>query len=48
MSLLVMVSASATVFPLIISVSADEDAIALPHPKVWNFASTMTSFSILR
>ena len=31
--------------PLIISVKADEDAIALAQPKVWNFASLIFLFS---
>ena len=36
-------SASETGLPLIISVAIDEDAIALPQPKVLNFTSVMTS-----
>ena len=38
-SWLVTFIASSSVIPLIISVSAEEDAIALAQPKVLNFAS---------
>ncbi len=30
---------------MMISVSAEDDAIALPQPKVWNAASVITSVS---
>ena len=33
--------ASSSVLPITISVSAEELAIALAQPKVWNFASAM-------
>jgi hypothetical protein len=38
MSWLVMRSASSTVLPITISVSALAEAIALPQPKVWKVA----------
>ena len=41
MSWLVTFSASSRVMPLIISVSAEEEAMALAQPKVWNLASAM-------
>ncbi|MNE43566.1 hypothetical protein D3C80_1377500 [compost metagenome] len=45
MSWLLIFSAWSTVRPLIISVSAELDAIAEPQPKVWKPASRMTSVS---
>jgi hypothetical protein len=49
MSLFVTLSASSTVLPLINSVSAELEAMALAQPKVWNLASTMRcSLSTLR
>ena len=38
--------AASSVMPLMISVSADEDAIAEPHPKVWKRASRIVSVSV--
>ena len=43
MSWFVSSSACATVLPMMISVSADDDAIAEPQPNVWNFAAWMIS-----
>ena len=37
----VIFSASSRVIPLIISVSAEEEAIALAQPNVWNYASAI-------
>jgi len=37
--------ASVTVLPITSSVSAEDDAIAEPQPKVWNFAARMISVS---
>ncbi len=45
MSWLLIFSASSTVSPLTISVSAELDAIAEPQPKVWKPASRITSVS---
>ena len=44
MSWFVTFSASSRVIPLMISVSADEEAMALAQPKVWNLASAILSF----
>ena len=46
--LLVILRASSSVLPLIISVAVEEVAMAAAHPNVLNFASVMTSLSILR
>jgi len=45
MSLLVTFWASSSVIPLIISVSAEDEAMALAQPKVLNFASLIRLFS---
>ena len=41
MSALVTLEASSSVMPLIISVRAEDEAMALAQPKVWNFTSAM-------
>ncbi len=41
MSSLVILAASSRVLPITISVSAEEEAMALAQPKVWNLASLM-------
>src|SRR5580692_7861712 len=43
-----MASASSTVLPLIHSVASDDEAMAEPHPKVLNLASSMTPSSETR
>ena len=45
-ALLVSFRASWMVLPFTSSVAMEEVATAAPQPKVWNFTSTMTSFSI--
>ena len=45
MSSLVIFLASSRVMPLIISVSAEEEAMALAQPKVLNLASLIRLFS---
>ena len=45
---LVRVRASLRGLPLIISVAMELEAMAEPQPKVSNFTSSMTSFSIFR
>jgi len=42
MSVFLILAASSTVLPLSHSVARLDDAIALPHPNVLNFASSMT------
>ena len=42
MSWLVILAASSRVIPLTISVRADEEAMALAQPKVWNLASLIS------
>ena len=45
MSWLVIFSASSRVLPLIISVRAEAEAMALAQPKVWNLASAIFPLS---
>jgi len=45
MSWLLTLSASSSVLPLTISVSADDEAMAEPQPKVWKCAARMMSVS---
>ena len=47
-ALLVSAMASWMDLPLIISVAMEEEAMALPQPKVSNFTSLMMSSSIFR
>src|SRR5204863_8210579 len=42
LSVFLLLAASSTVLPLSHSVARLDDAIALPHPNVLNFASSMT------
>ena len=44
MSALVTLDASSSVMPLIISVRAEDEAMAEAQPNVWNFTSAMRSF----
>jgi len=45
MSSLVIFAASSSVLPITISVRAEDEAMALAHPKVWNLASLILPFS---
>src|ERR1700739_1506380 len=47
MSMFLMASASSTVLPFTHSVASEDDAIAEPHPKVLNLASSITLVSRL-